>query len=675
MIRAMSRTVRTRTSRPALAAIAAVATIAAASMALPAGASGADTGVLAGDTMSGRPIPCVARPDGVRVCHGDLNGPGGADLRLKSFDGTPLALYVTLPPASASGRHGRYPLVVLSHGWGAPPSGPDDTQYGGPTAAQWASEGYAVVQLTARGWGNSCGSAASRQVNETACAKGYVHLDDYRYEIHDAQSAAGSLVDDGIADPGRIGATGESYGAGASLALATLKNRVMNTDGSLSPWRSPRGTPLRIAAAAPWAGWNDMVYALRPNGRTLDWRITSPTADLSPAGVDKASIVSGLYYAGALGGAYYAPSGVDPQADLQAWFSHIASGGPTDTPFDRAMVQQLAQYHSPYYLLDGAYGIARRAPAPLLLANGFTDDIFPVSEPLRYYNLHRALYPSAPISLLFYDGGHQRGQNKPADGALLRARIQAFMDHYVKRTGPRPATGVTALTQTCPKSAPSGGPYTAPTWAGLHPGEVAYRSRAAQTVLSSAGDPALSNTFDPVLGGLACTTAPAADQGAGVATYRLPAATGSGYTLLGSPTVSARLKVTGESAFIAARLLDVDPATNTETLVARGVYRIDPDARSGRRVVFQLYPAAWRFASGHIPKLELLGQDFPYTSKSSTEFSISVSNLRLRLPVHDVPGAPGTPSVVRKPRPVAHHPARCRPWPLAAHGPRWGRCR
>ena len=84
--------------------------------------------------------------------------PTGADLRVKSFDGTPLALYVTLPPAPASGSDGNYPLVIQSHGWGAPPSGPDDTQYGGPTARHWAKEGYAVVQLAARGWGNSCGS-------------------------------------------------------------------------------------------------------------------------------------------------------------------------------------------------------------------------------------------------------------------------------------------------------------------------------------------------------------------------------------------------------------------------------------------------------------------------------------------------------------------------------------
>ena len=67
-----------------------MAVVGVAFIALPAGASAAVTGVLAGHTMNGQPIPCVAQSDGVRVCHGDESGLGGADLRLKSFDGTPL---------------------------------------------------------------------------------------------------------------------------------------------------------------------------------------------------------------------------------------------------------------------------------------------------------------------------------------------------------------------------------------------------------------------------------------------------------------------------------------------------------------------------------------------------------------------------------------------------------
>jgi hypothetical protein len=266
------------------------------------------------------------------------------------------------------------------------------------------------------------------------------------------------------------------------------------------------------------------------------------------------------------------------------------------------------------------------------------------------------LYPSNPIALLALDGGHPRGQNKQAADIRIPNGIKAFFDHYVKGTGPQPTLGVTALTQTCPKSARSGGPYHAATWAALHPGEVDYSSKPAQTILSTAGNPTISKTFDPVYGGGACATAPATDQGAGVATYRLPAAAGSGYTLLGSPTVIADLNVTGEFPYMAARLLDVDSATNTETLVARGIYRFDSSAPDGLQV-FQLHPGAWHFAPGHVPKLELLGQDAPYARPSNGVFSISVSNLQLRLPVHDVPGAPGTPLVVNKPLPVVKpHP-------------------
>ncbi|HEX5008499.1 MAG TPA: hypothetical protein VFV70_15400, partial [Hyphomonadaceae bacterium] len=211
-----------------------------------------------------------------------------------------------------------------------------------------------------------------------------------------------------------------------------------------------------------------------------------------------------------------------------------------------------------------------------------------------------------------------------------------------------PPLGFTALTQTCPKEAPSGGPYSAATWAALHPGVVKFSSQAAQTILSTGGNPAASLAFDPVYGGLSCTPAPATDEGAGVATYRLPTPTGSGYTLLGSPSVTADVSVTGEHAYIAARLVDIDPATNTKTLVSRGAYRIDPRAPNGRRT-FQLYANGWHFAPGHFPQLELLGRDAPFLRPSNGTFSITVSNLDLQLPVHEVPGARGAPKEVKRP--------------------------
>ncbi len=646
-------------------------------LAAPATATAAISNVFGGNTISGSPIPCTAQTDGVRVCHGTAGSLGGTDLRLKSFDNSPLEVWVMLPPAPTTGPDGSYPLVVQSHGWDGPSSGPNDSQFFGPTADTWAKEGYAVLQLVARGWGDSCGTEQSRSVNPTACVNGYIRLDDDRYEVRDIQYASGLLVDSGIVDPARIGATGESYGGGVSLQLATLKDRVMNADGSTAPWTSPHGTPITLAGAVPVIPWSDLVNSLVPNGRTLDYQVTSPTDDLSPIGVLKQSFVAGLFALGAKDGYY---SSTDSQANLPAWYAVTNSGEPYDSnPEAQSIIDQIAHFHSAYYLLDGKYGTPQEPPAPLLIANGFDDDLFPVDEAVRYYNLETSLYPSNPIALFDGDFGHQPSQNKATDKALLSGRIQAFFDHYVKGTGAPPQLGATAMIETCPASAPSGGPYSAATWAGLHPGEVDYTSKPAQTIFSGAGDPSIAKAIDPIAGDGACATVSATDQGSGVATYRLPAATGSGYTVLGAPTVIANLGVTGQFAYIAARLWDVNTKANTESLVARGTYRIDSSKPNGLQV-FQMHPGAWHFAAGHVPKLELLGQDPPYARVSNGTFSIAVTNLQLRLPVHEVPGAPGVPPIVVKPKPhVTPQPQGCKTaHPIAAvskrrsHGSRHG---
>ena len=614
-------------------------------MVMPAGAGAAVSSVLGGATVSGTAISCTTQSDGVRVCQGDFSSSAGADTRLKSFDGTPLALYVILPPAPASGADGGYPLVVQSHGYGSHASGPGNPEYLGPTGDAWARDGYAVVQLTARGFGDSCGSSASRIADPTGCASGYIRLDDDRYEVRDIQYATGLLVDAGLVDPHRIGVTGESYGGGVSLQLATLKDRVMFPDGSLHPWTSPNGTPLSVTAAAPVIPWSDLVAALVPNGRTLDTQIAGPTTDLSPLGVEKQSYVSGLYALGTTSG-FYAPPGTNSEADVSTWNVSLGAGEPYDAnPEDQSLATTIAHYHSAYYLLDGAYGTPAEAPAPLLIANGFTDDLFPVDEAVRFANLEQSLYPSDPVGLYDFDFGHSRGQNKPADLAGLADRIGAFFDHYVKGTGAAPPLGATALTQTCPASAPSGGPYAAAGWAGLHPGVVTYQSDPAQTIISGAGSAAISSAIDPITGQGACASVSGADQGTGVASYRLPAASGNGYTLLGAPVITATLAPTGTYPIVAARLWDVDPTNGTQTLVARGLYRV----AAGGAQTFQLHPGAWHFASGHVPKLELLSQDAPYGRTSNGQFSIAVTGLTLTLPVHDVPGAPGTAPEVTPP--------------------------
>ena len=63
--------------------------------------------------------------------------------------------------------------------------------------------------------------------------------------------------------------------------------------------------------------------------------------------------------------------------------------------------------------------------------------------------------------------------------------------------------------------------------------------------------------------------------------------------------------------------------------------------------MFQLHPGAWHFAAGHVPKLQLLARDTPYSRASNGTFTIGVSDVEVRLPVHDAPGgqvlAPAAP--------------------------------
>jgi hypothetical protein len=163
-------------------------------------------------------------------------------------------------------------------------------------------------------------------------------------------------------------------------------------------------------------------------------------------------------------------------------------------------------------------------------------------------------------------------------------------------------------------------------------GEVRLGAAAEHTLTNAGGDPDIARTVDPIAGGGNACADVAADDEAGTVNYRLPAATGNGYTLMGAPTVVADITTTGAFAQLNARLWDVGP-NGRQTLVARTVYRPEP---SGRQV-FQLHGNGWRFAPGHRAKLQLLGRDVPYARASNGAFEVAVSELELRLPVVDRP--------------------------------------
>ncbi len=588
-----------------------------ASVALSAGLIGPAPAAAEFASVYGGDVSCSAQPSNgdVRLCGGPTT----------TWDGqTKIDVNVILPPAPASGPDGPYPLIGDFHGWGGSKIAIDSQ------TEAWAQNGYAVFSMSDRGWGESCGAQDPDRISESSkCAAGYNHLMDDRYEVRDAQYLISVLADEGVAEAQKIGTTGFSYGGGISMALAALRDRVMLPDESLVPWESPEGKAMAIAAAVPQWPWSDLAYSLMPNGRTLDYVADAPYLGPegdAPIGVEKASYVSGLYALG-LAGSNYAPPGTDPGADLTTWYGLVNAGEPYDaSPLAPPIIAEITSHHSSYYIDHG------EEPAPLLIQSGWNDDLFPPDEAIRLYNRTRTQYRGNPISLFFMDDGHARSQNKRADAELFEARQNAWFDYWLKGVGPVPTSGVEALTTTC--GAPSEGPYAADDWRDIAPGEIRFDSAATETVAPVAGDPSINQKFDPIAGEGACASASGADQ-TGAASYRLPAAPAAGFTLLGSATIVADIAAPGGQSDLAARLLDVAP-DETETLVARGLLR---PGEGGTQTVFQLHPQAYRFAEGHVPKLELLPSDAPYARPSNAQLPIEVSNLELRLPVLEQPGS------------------------------------
>jgi hypothetical protein len=581
----------------------------------------------------GGSVTCSLQGDNDRVC-GNTSPRSTAE----TFDGLPIDVNVAFPADDAVGNDGDYPLIMIFHGYGGSKIGFGDFE-------RFLDRGYAVFSMTDRGFHQSCGTQDARDDSliDTLpgdCTDGHIRLMDTRYEVRDAQYFAGLLADEERILPTKIGAVGGSYGGGMSMSLASLKNRTMLPDGSYTAWTSPGdGDAMSIAAAVPNVPWTDLVYSLVPNGGTLDYAADSPYD--GRFGVMKQSLTEGLYATGNVVGQYDSTPPIDPDADLNGWINRLRAGEPYDgDPLVADVIDELTSHHSSYYIDDSV------PPAPMLISNGFTDDLFPADEALRYYHRTRDTHPGTPLALYFGNFGHPRacgggcGAKFATDTALLEARNIAWLDHYIRGVGPTPFQGVEAQPLTCPNTTPSGFPVNAPNWALLAPGEVRFSSNAAQTLTPGAGSTAIGTTFDPAnSGNNPCRTAPAADQ-EGVASYRLPAVK-SAYTTMGASTVIADVTAVNANSTVVARLLDVAP-DGTETLVNRGAIR-PPQGTS--RQVFQLHANGWEFAQGHVPKLELLPRDIggnilaSYSRASNDQGVVTISNLSLRLPVLQKAGA------------------------------------
>ena len=199
---------------------------------------------------------------------------------------------------------------------------------------------------------------------------------------------------------------------------------------------SDGGKPMRIAAAQPDIPWTDLAYSLQPNGHTLDYVADAPYLQRGRIGVMKQSFVAGPLRDRPGDSATTRRPGTDPDADLITWFASINAGEPYDqNPLSQDIVDEITTHHSSYYIDDST------PPAPLLISNGWTDDLFPPDEAIRFYNRTRHDAPRhADLADLHRPRPPARAEQGPGRD-LPQPPAHAWFDHYVKGDGPGAVPG------------------------------------------------------------------------------------------------------------------------------------------------------------------------------------------------------------------------------------------
>ena len=366
------------------------------------------------------------------------------------FDGLPFSVDVTVP----CGASGPRPTVVMAHGFTDDKTVWEETGKGDRSVSRdrpeqdshwnnvwFVTRGYAVLNYTARGWHDSCGPdtpGATKATPAPQCASHqyWIHLDDKRWEVRDAQWLTGGLVQSGVADPGRLAMTGGSYGGAPTASAALLAGNVMcgaspvpaalgpdpchgKADGDLVPWTTPDGrTPLQWAAAVPMYTFADLIQVLAPNGRGSDgWSRAPPDGNhTDPFGVPIQSTVAALLGAGESSG-FFAPPALDPTSDIVTDAARLLAGNPfsQSDPVVARGIRVYRQFKSPITTAPLGY-------VPIFWVQGLTDPLFPAFEALQMRNLLKTDNSAYPIKVFLADVGHDYTAQRQDewDAALLR---------------------------------------------------------------------------------------------------------------------------------------------------------------------------------------------------------------------------------------------------------------
>ena len=590
------------------------------------------------------------------------------------FDGMPFAVDVTVP----CGATGPQPTVVMAHGFTDDKTVWEETDHsdtvestGRPeTNSRWnniwfASRDYTVVNYTARGWHDSCGPDTPGAVGlvpapQCAAFEFWIHLDDKRWEVRDAQWLAGALVQSGSADPARLAITGGSYGGAPTAMAALLGGRTMcggsavpaalgpdpcagKADGELVAWTTPDGTtPLTWVAALPLYTFGDLITTLAPNGRRTDgWALAPPDGNpTDPFGVPIASTVAGLLAAGETAG-YFAPPLVDDDADIFTDSARLLAGNPfpQDDPLVQRGIHLYRDFKSPITTVP-------TTRVPIFWVQGFTDPLFPGTEALTVRNAVLAVDAGYPFQLFLGDLGHDYTGQRQDEWDLVKQQMNDFVDHYLRpdRTPQAPAFDVGATVTRCLDHDAPLRYVAAPDWHDLHPEHITFEST----------DPGMTSTFTIGSSGLAtdpistatlplpgsykgCRILRPSETDPTVATYEF--AVDRDLVLMGGPVVAVAFTTTGPDVPLSVRLWDVAADGSAQGLVTRGTYRV-AEGPGAIDVTFQIAPQGYLFPAGHRIKVEVTANDAPYFQASNIPAVVTVEALTLTLPLLEVPGAP-----------------------------------
>jgi ABC-2 type transport system ATP-binding protein len=554
------------------------------------------TGTFTGQGTTQPGLSCTTNETtAIRECTGYL---------ASAVDGTLLDVTLDLPTTAATPT----PLVVLIHGYaGSKNSSGDQVQ---PLLA----EGYGVLRYSTRGFGDSWGQ---------------VNMVDVHAEVADMRSMIAQVVDDTSfhLNPDAVAVTGASYGGGHSW-LAALQ----------PTFSTPGGNRVRIRTIVPIAAWSDLLYGLIPNGRERE--------SIDRPGGAKLSYINGLYVSGFRQENSSRPYSNYPDYFI-AWHAWINAQEPNDLdPIYRGVVDGLAGYRSIWWQ-QAFWTQVAATHIPVFTVQGFTDDLFPMSEAKRMILALQTVDPTYPVAAYFGDIGHPRASNKTGEVDYVLGLVKTWLAYYLKGVGSAPPNVVyAALTRPREEPFNAANVITVPTLGALSTSTVSRQFGTTTTVLvNPATDPLSGFFWDPLVmtGAEELKPLPVPPESplvpGSLATYEVKVKKLSGggpLTIAGQPTVTLHAFTAAYRVQLNVRLFDVDGA-GAKRLVTRGTYTLQ-SAGEGVTigdvdVTIPTYGNLWRAEADHTLRLELTNVDSPYLTPSRVPSATTVTSVRLDVPV------------------------------------------